>query len=86
MLFCSMNKHHQIQTTNYYIRLLKMATLYTITLQMATAMLAETMDNSQHSTWPIPTSKSYIMNSSPNNLRATSNTPVKTHIRIRDSA
>jgi hypothetical protein len=36
---------------------------------MATEMFAETLDNSQHSTWLIPESQSYTLNSNRENLR-----------------
>jgi hypothetical protein len=39
-----------------------------VVAKMATAMFAETMDNTQHSTWLTPKSQSYTLNSRHENL------------------
>jgi hypothetical protein len=64
-LFCSTNQHYQIQPTTYclpYIRHPKMPNHYTFTLKMATAMFAETLDDSRHLTQLIPETRSYALN------------------------
>jgi hypothetical protein len=51
--FCSTIQHHHTLLATYclpYIGLPKSPNHYTFTLKMATAMLAETLDNTQHST------------------------------------
>jgi hypothetical protein len=58
-LFRSTIQHHQIQLATYclpYIRLPKMPNHYILTLKMATAIFAETLDNFQHWTLLIPKS------------------------------
>jgi hypothetical protein len=55
LLFRSTNQRHQIQLATYcvpYMRLLKTSDHYKFTLNMATEMLAETLDNFEHSRRP----------------------------------
>jgi hypothetical protein len=52
-------------------RLPKTPNHYTFTLNMATAMFAETLDNSQHSTRINPESRSYTLNSIREKIRTT---------------
>jgi hypothetical protein len=52
-----------------HIRLPKTLKQYTFTLKMSSAVLSETLDNSQHSKRLIPESRSYTLSSSRENLR-----------------
>jgi hypothetical protein len=52
-----------------YVRLPKTPILHTFTLKIVTAMFAETSDNYQRSTRPIPENRSYTLNSSLKNFQ-----------------
>jgi hypothetical protein len=58
----SCSRHLQGQCLEVGRRFWKTPNLYTFTLQMATAMFAETLDNYQHLTCPIPRNRSYTCN------------------------
>jgi hypothetical protein len=63
-LFRSTNQHRHILLATYclpYFRLPKTPNHHTFTLKMATAILAETLDNSQHSMRLNPESRIYTL-------------------------